>query len=300
MDNSKYTLLVLAAGVGSRYGGIKQMDGFGPDGETIMDYSLFDAIRAGFNKIVFIVREEILDAVKEKFLPKLEGKAEVAFVIQSLNSLIPPQYQQAERVKPWGTGPAMLCAKEVINDPFGVINADDFSGSEAFSALMKFFKSNQEAHALVGYTLKYVLSEYGSVSRGCGETDAQGFLSGIVERITVVKEGGKILSKEATGDLELSPETPTSMNFWGFHPSIFNIAKPMFDQFVIDNQNKFKAEFFIPLFVNAMIKQKLAQVKVVDGGSTWFGVTYQEDKPIVKDKIKELARIGKYPAPLWK
>jgi len=300
MDNSKYTLLVLAAGVGSRYGGIKQMDGFGPDGETIMDYSLFDAIRAGFNKIVFIVREEILDAVKEKFLPKLEGKAEVAFVIQSLNSLIPPQYQQAERVKPWGTGHAMLCAKEVINEPFGVINADDFYGSEAFSALMKFFKSNQEAHALVGYTLKYVLSEYGSVSRGCGETDAQGFLSGIVERITVVKEGGKILSKEATGDLELSPETPTSMNFWGFHPSIFNIAKPMFDQFVIDNQNKFKAEFFIPLFVNAMIKQKLAQVKVVDGGSTWFGVTYQEDKPIVKDKIKELARIGKYPAPLWK
>ena len=169
----KLTLLVLAAGIGSRYGGIKQIDGFGPNGETIMDYSLFDAVRAGFTKIVFIVREEILETVKEKFLPKLKGKVEVDFVIQSLDKLIPRQYKNPERVKPWGTGHAMLCARDVIHEPFVVINADDFYGKESFTAIADFFnKDTLGEHAMVGYTLKDVLSEHGSVSRGCGERDA--------------------------------------------------------------------------------------------------------------------------------
>ena len=195
--SKKLTLLVLAAGIGSRYGGIKQIDGFGPHGETIMDYSLFDAVRAGFTKIVFIVRDEILETVKEKFLPKLRGKIEVDFVIQSLDKLIPAEYKNPERTKPWGTGHAMLCAKDIINEPFVVINADDFYGKESFIAVADFFdKSAAGEHAMVGYTLKEVLSEHGSVSRGCGERDAEGFLKSVVERTTIVKENGKIISKE--------------------------------------------------------------------------------------------------------
>ena len=180
-NQKKLTLLVLAAGIGSRYGGIKQIDGFGPHGETIMDYSLFDAVRSGFTKVVFIVREEILEVVKEKFLPKLKGKVEVEFVVQSLDKLIPAAYKNPERTKPWGTGHATLCAKDVINEPFAVINADDFYGREAFQSLADFFaKETSGAHAMVGYTLKNVLSEHGSVSRGCGERDEQGFLKTVV------------------------------------------------------------------------------------------------------------------------
>ncbi|HEX6225620.1 MAG TPA: sugar phosphate nucleotidyltransferase, partial [Chryseolinea sp.] len=259
----KLTLLVLAAGIGSRYGGIKQIDGFGPNGETIMDYSLFDAIRAGFTKIVFIVREEILETVKEKFLPKLKGKVEVEFVIQSLDKLIPPEYKNPERVKPWGTGHAMLCAREVIHEPFVVINADDFYGKESFTAIADFFnKDSLGEHAMVGYTLKDVLSEHGSVSRGCGERDAAGFLKSVVERTTIVKEKGKIVSKEKDGDRELSPDVPTSMNFWGFHPSIFEFSKKEFEKFLKENHTNIKAEFYIPLIVNELVKQNAGKVQI--------------------------------------
>lgn len=294
------SLVVLAAGMGSRYGGIKQIDGFGPSGETIMDYSLFDAIRAGFSKIIFIVRDEIKDTVKEMFLPKLQGKVEVEFVVQSLDSLIPDAYKNSERKKPWGTGHAMLCAKDVIKEPFAVINADDFYGSEAFQSVADFFKADTEgAHALIGYTLKNVLSDHGSVSRGCGERDANNYLKSVVERTTIVKEGGKIISKEKDGDVELDPETPTSMNFWGFHPSILPIAEEMFIDFLKDNYENPKAEFFIPIFVNRMINEGKGKVKVTSGGSTWFGVTYQEDKSKVSGKIQELVDKGEYPAKLW-
>lgn len=295
------TLLVLAAGMGSRYGGIKQIDGFGPNGETIMDYSLFDSVRAGFTKVVFIVREEILETVKEMFLPKLKGKVEVEFVIQSLDKLVPKDLMNAERAKPWGTGHAMLCAANVIDEPFAVINADDFYGHEAFSEVANFFKQEKDgAHALVGYTLKNVLSDHGSVSRGCGERDDNGYLKSVVERTTIVKEGGKIISKEQNGDLELSPETPTSMNFWGFYPSIFPLANEMFLEFLRGSgSSNPKAEFFIPLFVNQMIEEGRGKVKVISGGSTWFGVTYQEDKETVSQKIKDLIASGAYPDKLW-
>lgn len=296
----KLTLLVLAAGIGSRYGGIKQIDGFGPNGETIMDYSLFDAIRSGFTKVVFIVRDEILDTVKEKFLPRLHGKVEVEFVIQRLDKNIPKEFQNQERVKPWGTGHAMLCAKEVIHEPFAVINADDFYGREAFQSVSNFFMHETSgAHAMVGYTLKNVLSEYGSVSRGCGETDADGNLTTVVERTTIVKENGKIISKEKDGDRELSPNTPTSMNFWGFHPTMFPFAEAMFADFVRVNHQNIKSEFYIPLAVNEMIATQKGKVKVLSGGSTWFGVTYKEDKEQVSAKIKQLIDRGDYPEKLW-
>ncbi|MBS1682135.1 MAG: nucleotidyltransferase [Bacteroidetes bacterium] len=299
-SKKQFTLLVLAAGIGSRYGGIKQIDGFGPSGETIMDYSLFDALRAGFTKIVFIVREEIRQTMEEMFLPRLQGKADVVFAVQSLDTFVPTQYTNPERTKPWGTSHAMLCAKDVINEPFAVINADDFYGLDAFAATIDFFNSDTAGtHAMVGYTLKNVLSDYGSVSRGCGERNDQGFLKSVLERTTIVKENGKIISKEKEGDVELNPDTPTSMNFWGFHPSIMPIAETMFNDFLKNNHQNPKAEFFIPLVVNEMIRSNQGSVKILSGGSTWFGVTYKEDKEIVSDKIKQLVNAGKYPSKLW-
>jgi len=297
----KLALLVLAAGMGSRYGGIKQIDGFGPSGETIMDYSLFDAIRAGFTKVVFIVREEILDTVKEKFLPKLKGKVEVEFVVQSLNKFVPTPYQNPERIKPWGTGHAMLCARDVIHEPFVAINADDFYGKESFAAIAEFFaKDTAGNHAMVGYTLKNVLSEYGSVSRGCGEQDGNGFLKSVVERTTIVKENGKIISKENEGDRELSPETPTSMNFWGFQPNIFDFSMKLFEAFLKDNHGNLKSEFYIPIIVNEMIRGGKGRVRIISGSNNWFGVTYKEDKEEVSQRIKELVVSGEYPEKLWR
>ncbi len=296
----KLALLVLAAGIGSRYGGIKQIDGFGPHGETIMDYSLFDAVRAGFTKIVFIVREEILDVVKEKFMPKLQGKVEVEFVIQSLDKMVPPQFQNPERVKPWGTGHAMLCAREVIREPFVAINADDFYGKESFESIANFFAGETSGeHAMVGYTLSKVLSEHGSVSRGCGERDANGFLKTVVERVTIVKENGKIISKEKDGDRELSPDIPTSMNFWGFQPNIFDFTQKLFNEFLKNNEGNLKSEFYIPLVVNEMIKEGIGKVRVLPGSDNWFGVTYKEDKEEVSQKLKVQVAYGTYPEKLW-
>lgn len=299
-NKNNLALLVLAAGMGSRYGGIKQIDGFGPNGETIMDYSLFDSIRAGFTKVVFIVREEIQETVKEIFLPRLKGKVEVEFVVQSLDTMVPIAYQNSERIKPWGTGHAVLCARNVISEPFAVINADDFYGRAAFESIANFFSGETNgAHAMVGYTLKNVLSENGSVSRGCGAQDANGFLTSVVERTTIVKENGKIISKEKDGDVELSPQTSTSMNFWGFHPNVFNLIEKFFQEFLQENSKNPKAEFFIPLIGNQMIKQGLGKVKILGGGDIWFGVTYKEDKEEVSGKIQELVNKGEYPARLW-
>jgi NDP-sugar pyrophosphorylase family protein len=296
----KVALLVMAAGIGSRYGGIKQIDGFGPNGETIMDYSLFDAVRAGFTKIVFIVRDEILETVKEKFLPKLQGKVEVEFVVQSIDKLIPAQYKNTERTKPWGTGHALLCAKDVISEPFIAINADDFYGKDAFESVANYFKNDTTgAHAMVGFTLSKVLSEHGSVSRGVGEADKDGYLQSVVERTTIVKENGKIISKEKDADRELDPNAPTSMNFWGFHPEVFKLASTMFEDFLKEHHQNLKAEFYIPLIVNELIHRGIGKVKVLGGGNIWFGVTYKEDKEEVSARIKSLIDKGDYPQKLW-
>lgn len=291
----------MAAGMGSRYGGIKQIDGFGPNGETIMDYSLFDAVRAGFGQIVFVVRQEILDTVKEMFLPKLMGKAEVHFAIQSLDRFVPSKYGAVDRKKPWGTTHAMLCGKDVINGPFAVINADDFYGKDAFASLAKFFATaGPDEHAMVGYTLKNVLSDHGSVSRGVAEErDKDGCLAVLNELAKIVKRDGKIYSQEASGDRELLPNLPVSMNCWGFQPGAFALAEKMFHEFVDKNISNPSAEFYIALLVNEMIKRKLGRVHIVDGGTTWFGVTYKEDKAEVTGKIRQLVQDGVYPTSLW-
>ncbi|MCU0368720.1 MAG: sugar phosphate nucleotidyltransferase [Cyclobacteriaceae bacterium] len=297
--DQKLSLLVMAAGMGSRYGGIKQIDGFGPNGETIMDYSLYDAIRSGFERIVFIVRDEIKDTVKEIFQPKLEGKAEVHYVVQSLDKFVPAKFQPVDRKKPWGTTHAMLCGKEVIDGPFAVINADDFYGKEAFETLAKFFKdAPPQHHAMVGYTLKNVLSEYGSVSRGVASRDADGFLKDMKEHTVIVREGEKIISKNE-GNMELDAEVPVSMNCWGFQADAFDLTEKMFVEFVEKNYQNPSAEFYIALMVTELINRGLGKVHILPGGKTWFGVTYKEDKDEVSKKIKELVNQGVYPSKLW-
>ncbi len=299
-QTKKLSLLVMAAGMGSRYGGIKQIDGFGPGGETIMDYSLFDAIRTGFSKIVFVVREEIEDAVKEMFLPKLEGKAEVHFVIQSLEKFVPNQYQPVNRAKPWGTTHAMLCGRDVINEPFAVINADDFYGRESFESLVKFLSSAPDKnHAMVGYTLKNVLSDYGSVSRGVANQGADGMLISLDELTNIVKAGGKIISRQDGVERVLDENRKVSMNSWGFLPDVFDLSEKMFVDFVTKNQSNPKAEFYIALMVTELIRLGMGKVHIIPGGTTWFGVTYQEDKEAVSKKISDLIKAGVYPERLW-
>lgn len=294
------TLLVLAAGMGSRYGGIKQIDGFGPSGETIMDYSLFDAVRAGFTKVVFIVREEIEQIVRERFGPSLEGKVEVAYVIQSLDKLVAPEFQNPERTKPWGTGHAVLCAAGELTSPFVAINADDYYGFQAFNSIATFFREDKaHTHAMVGYTLDNVLSDHGSVSRGVGETDPEGYLTTIVERTVIVREKNQIIAREKEGDLVLSPTAPTSMNFWGFRPEILPQAMEMFHDFLQTNSGNLKSEFYIPLIVNKTIQSGAGKFKVLGGGVEWFGVTYKEDKDAVSARLHQLVADGIYPSPLW-
>jgi choline kinase len=300
-ESKKLSLLVMAAGMGSRYGGIKQIDGFGPSGETIMDYSLYDAIRAGFERIVFIVRDEIKETVEEMFAPKLKGRAEVFIEVQSLESYVPSQFKPINRKKPWGTTHAMLCGKPVIDGPFAVINADDFYGKESFESLANFLRTAPaNHHAMVGYTLKNVLSEHGSVSRGVAEErDAQGYLKTMNELTKIVLENGRIISKEETGERELSGELPVSMNCWGFQPSAFDVAEKMFHEFVEKNVDNPSAEFYIALLTNEIIKQDLGKINILGGGKTWFGVTYREDKELVSGKIKEFVNQGVYPSKLW-
>ncbi|NOT74724.1 MAG: nucleotidyltransferase [Cyclobacteriaceae bacterium] len=291
----------MAAGMGSRYGGIKQIDGFGPNGETIMDYSLYDALRAGFTNIVFVVREEIKETVKEMFLPKLQGKAEVHFEVQSLDRFVPTSVGTVDRKKPWGTTHAMLCGKNVIDGPFAVINADDFYGRDSFQSLADFFRSAPaDHHAMVGYTLANVLSDHGSVSRGVAEErDQQGHLQKLNELTKIVKEGGIIVSKEENRNRVLDPSLPVSMNCWGFQSSIFDLSEKMFAEFVEKNINNPSGEFYIALMVSELIKQNLGKVDIIGGGNTWFGVTYKEDKDEVSGKIKALVDTGVYPSKLW-
>lgn len=300
--NKKPTLLVLAAGMGSRYGGNKQIDGFGPGGETILEYSIYDAIRAGFGRVVLIVRQEILEMTKELLLPKLEGKIEVDFVIQSLDSFVPAELKQADRTKPFGTAHAVLCAKDVIKEPFAVINADDFYGKEAFEVLGKFLSTQvrPDLHAMVGYAIQNVLSENGTVSRGVCATNEKGQLIGMVERTSIAREGDKILSKGENEILEIPEDKPVSMNFWGFHPDAFADIEAMWNEFLPANLSNLKSEFYIPTVANNLIKAGKAAFEILPGGKVWFGVTYTEDRPVVIEALKKLHETGEYPANLWK
>lgn len=298
------TLLILAAGMGSRYGGVKQLDQFGPNGETIIDYSLFDAIRAGFGKVVFIIREELLADFKEVFSAKLDGKIEVDYAIQALDSYVPAELGHVKRTKPWGTGHAMLCAKNHTHTPFAVINADDFYGFEAFQLIGDFLTTNtdDQLHAMVGYEVKNTLSENGSVSRGVCEVAENGNLVSVIERTKIYQQednSGRIVYEEADGLTPLAPDTPVSMNFWGFKPSVFPLVQHQFESYASANIDSPKAEFYIPTVMTNLIETDTGHCKVFRSHSAWFGVTYPDDKPTVQASLKQLHEEGKYPAKLW-
>lgn len=295
------SLLLMAAGMGSRYGGIKQVEGFGPNGETIMDYSIYDALNAGFDNIVFVVREEILDTVREMFLRKLRNRAEVHFEVQSLDRFLPAEIKAPQRKKPWGTAHAMLCGSPVIKGPFAVINADDFYGREAFHSLASFLVTAPENHhAMVGYVLKEVLSSHGSVSRGLVQViDADGYLNELAEAKNIISENGWIISRENSGDRELPPSLLVSMNCWAFNQGIFEFAENEFADFARRNSNNPTAEFYIADLVTQLIQHGLGKVQVIKGGENWMGVTYKEDKDEVCARLRHLMEGGVYPNKLW-
>jgi choline kinase len=299
----KPTLLILAAGMGSRFGGLKQVEPIGPSGEAIIDYSIFDAIRAGFGKVVFVIRESFADAFKEKFDNLLKGKIEVEYVYQELN-MLPEGFTLPEgREKPWGTAHAILVAKDVINEPFCALNADDFYGKNAYQVMADFLTSsaNPTEYSMVGYKQEKTLSEFGSVSRGICDVNEKQDLQKIVETIKILKKEDKVISIEEDGsETILTGNESVSMNIWGFKPSVFETIEKKFITFLKTEMDKPKSEMYIPSVVFEMIEEKLATVKVLEADSPWFGVTYKEDKPYVVDKINSLIEKGDYPENLWK
>ena len=299
----KPTLFVLAAGMGSRYGGLKQLDGLGPNGETIMDYSIFDAIRGGFGKIVFVIRRDFEDAFREQILPKYENSIPVELVFQSIDDLPEGFVKPEERTKPWGTNHAVLMGKDVIKEPFAVINADDFYGRDSFAVLGKELSkeyTEKGDYCMVGYRVGNTLSESGSVSRGVCATNEEGYLTTVVERTAIERVDGKVQFPDENDQIQVIGEnTPVSMNMWGFTPDYFEFSERIFKDFLKENLNTPKAEFFIPLAINELIQNKEAKVKVLDTTSKWFGVTYSEDRPEVVAKIAALIEAGEYPAKLF-
>jgi choline kinase len=300
----KPTLFVLAAGMGSRYGGLKQLDGLGPNGETIMDYSIYDAIKAGFGKIVFVIRKSFEADFKEAVVNKFKNLIDVEIVFQDITSVPAGCTYIAEREKPWGTNHAVLMGKGVINEPFAVINADDFYGQESFAVLADFLRSvvgKQNEYCMVGYHVGNTLSESGSVSRGICEVDENGNLTNVVERTHIEENGGAIIYlDEKSEEVAIPANTPVSMNMWGFTPDYFDYSEKYFIEFLAENGQKLKSEFYIPLAVNNLIVEGKASCKVLDTTSKWFGVTYAEDRPQVVLKINELIRKGVYPKQLFK
>jgi dTDP-glucose pyrophosphorylase len=298
----KPTLVVLAAGIGSRYGGLKQMDGVGPSGETIIDYSIYDAQRAGFGKVVFIIRRTIEADFREVFLGKLAGKIDVDYVFQELHDLPAGFPCPPDRQKPWGTAHAVLSAAPKVKEPFAVINADDFYGLSGFQAMAGFLAgAGSTEYAVVGYGLRATLSDHGSVARGVCEVDGAGFLSGIVERTQIEKTPEGIFYRHADGRTTLLPEeTVVSMNFWGFMPSYFEFCRREFSRFLRENAHNPKAEMYIPVVINALINAGKATVKVLPTRDAWFGVTYKEDRPRVLAELEKLVAAGEYPRSLWR
>ncbi|HRU13196.1 MAG TPA: nucleotidyltransferase [Dysgonamonadaceae bacterium] len=299
----KPTLFVLAAGMGSRYGGLKQLDGVGPSGETIMDYSIYDAVHAGFGKLVFVIRKSFEKDFREKIVKKYEHKIPVELVFQDLDNL-PAGFSVPEgREKPWGTNHAVMMGKDVIHEPFAVINADDFYGRESYKVLADYLSelyNTRNQYCMIGYRVGNTLSESGTVARGICETDAEGNLTGVVERTQVMRIDGEVKYKDENDQwISIPDNTPVSMNMWGFTPDYFEYSEKYFVEFLKKNIQNPKAEFFIPLVVNELIVNNTAKVKVLDTPSKWFGVTYAEDRPGVVAKLQQLVDDGVYPSPLW-
>jgi len=300
---TKPTLLILAAGIGSRYGGLKQLDKVGPGGEAIIDYSIYDAIHAGFGKVVFVIRKSIEADFKAFIGSKLDGKINVEYVFQELDKTPAGVAVNPDRQKPYGTGHAVLMAKDAIKENFAVINADDFYGRDAYTTIAKYFDSldlSSNDNCMVGYQIKNTLSDHGYVSRGQCTSDSEGFLKDVIERTHIEKKSdGIFFEDEQKNNMLLDENTLVSMNFWGFTPMFFKQLENRFPKFLNDNAQEIKAEFFIPTVVNEMIEEKIGKTKVLESTAAWFGVTYQEDRPVVVESIQKLIKEGKYPEKLW-
>ena len=299
----KNTLVVLAAGIGSRYGGLKQMDPVGPSGEFILDYSVYDAIRSGFDRVVFVISRVIEEAFKETMGKRIAQHVDVDYIVQSLTDLPSGFRLPDDRKKPWGTGHAVLACRDAIDGPFAVINADDFYGRNAYAVLADFLRRTAQEpnlYAMVGYTLRNTVSDHGSVARGICSVGTNGELVEVVERTRIEKRDGNI---QYAGDdgawRSLTGDEPASMNFWGFKPSFFDTLKREFASFLEENGFDQKAEFFVPSVVNTLVSEQRGEVQVLKTTSPWFGVTYPDDKARVVTEIQELVEAGEYPPDLW-
>ncbi len=299
----KPTLLILAAGMGSRYGGLKQLDGLGPNGEVIMDYSIFDALRAGFGKVVFVIRNSFKEDFEKNFIPRFKQKFPYEIAIQE-TEYVPKGYAYTPgRVKPWGTNHAVMMGASSINEPFAVINADDYYGVDSYQSLCNYLKTlggRRNNYCMVGFQVGNTLSEKGSVARGICSKDAEDNLTSVVERTKVERINGKVQYRDEHNNLvPIADETPVSMNMWGFTPDYFTYSEEQFKTFLQENGQHPTSEFFIPLVVNNLIQTHTASVKVLKTSSQWFGVTYQEDRAGVVARLKKLHEEGIYPQKLW-
>lgn len=295
------TLVILAAGMASRYGSMKQIQSFGPGGETIMDYSIYDAIRAGFSKVVFVIRQEFVEDFKAIFEPGLKGRIDVDYVFQDLNAYTNDNINPAERTKPWGTAHAVLCAQQAVKEPFAVINADDFYGKDAFQKASDFLTKEcaKNLYAIIGYELSKTLSDNGTVCRGVCDVDKDDYLVSITERTKIYAENGDIVFEDLNGIHKVANDSKVSMNFWCFDPSVFELCQKLFISFIEENSNNPKSEFFIPIVADKFIKNNIGKIKVIPTSAQWFGVTYKEDAPVVQKRLNELIESGEYPQQLW-
>jgi len=301
----KPVLVVMAAGMGSRYGGIKQIEPVGPSGEAIIDYSIYDAVQAGFSEVVFIIRKAIEEDFKKYIGSRFSDKIKVTYCFQQLESALPDGFEIPEgRNKPWGTGQAVLCARDAVHAPFVVINADDFYGADSFRQTAEFLKTvtnGSTDFAMAGYPIINTLSDFGSVSRGICTSDSNGKLTSIEEHVKISKEDGKIISRQPDSDeLELTGKETVSMNFWCLTPIIFDHLEEYFNVFLKDKGKELKSEIYLPIVLGEMTEKGDSTVTVIKTESEWFGVTYQEDKPLVQKNIRRLIDEGTYPSPLWK
>jgi len=299
----KPTLLVLAAGMGSRYGGLKQLDGVGPGGETIMDYSVYDAIRAGFGKVIFVIRNNFRLDFEKRIKERYGSAIEFGFVEQELENIPLGFKLNPERTKPWGTGHAVLVAGDIIDTPFAVINADDYYGQKSFEVLGKFLAEQNDStgeYCMVGFYTSNTLSESGSVSRGLCTVDSNGYLTSVEEYHNIAKDGNQIFGNNQNGDkIPISQTNVVSMNMWGFTPDLFKEGMSLFEDFLINNIDEQKSEFYIPYIVNKILSSGKGRCKVLNTPDQWFGVTYKEDRDSVVIKIAELVRKGIYPSQLF-
>lgn len=299
----KPTLFILAAGMGSRYGGLKQLDGLGPNGETIMDYSVYDALRAGFGKIVFVIRKDFEKEFREKIISKYEGHVPVEVVFQSLDALPEGFTPDPERTKPWGTGQAVLMGKDVIKEPFAVINADDYYGPESFKLLadaLREMEGQKNRYCMVGFNIENTLSENGGVSRGLCTVDADGNLTDVTECHGIERKNGKLIHILDNNEVPFPENANVSMNLWGFTPDYFDYSEEAFVDFLNAHSKELKSEFYIPTVVNNLIKANKISLKVIPTPSKWFGVTYAADRQATVDMFRKLTEEGIYPTPLFK